>query len=179
MSFIGRANFSMCFPVNFLTGIITIDGLLAWAAAHLFKVSMADIACIWIFKVPNFNKEMILLLRARGLDFEFVPCALGRPIVSSRWNINLPDISRERWYRRNFRLVLRPAPRRLARRSPRLDRLLPLSAVQHGRQGARRRRRAPPLARLVRARPRVPPCNPLWRTGCVTCWPGVVRRCIG
>jgi len=55
---------------------------------------------------PNFNKEMILLLRARGLDFEFVPCALGRPIVSSRWNINLPDIARERWYRKNFRLVI-------------------------------------------------------------------------
>ena len=55
---------------------------------------------------PNFNKEMILLLRARGLDFEFVPCALGRPIVSSRWNINLPDIARERWHRRNFRLII-------------------------------------------------------------------------
>lgn len=55
---------------------------------------------------PNFNKEMITLLRARGLDFEFVPCALGRPIVSSRWHINLPEIPHYRWNRRNFRLVI-------------------------------------------------------------------------
>ena len=55
---------------------------------------------------PNFNKAMILLLRARGLDFEFVPCALGRPIVSSRWNINLPEISQQRWNQKNFRLVI-------------------------------------------------------------------------
>jgi hypothetical protein len=55
---------------------------------------------------PNFNKAMILLLRARGLDFEFVPCALGRPIVSSRWNINLPNISQQRWNQKNFRLVI-------------------------------------------------------------------------
>lgn len=55
---------------------------------------------------PNFNKQMLLLLKARGLDIEFVPCALGRPIVSSRWNINLPDIPKERWFRRNFRLVI-------------------------------------------------------------------------
>lgn len=46
------------------------------------------------------------MLRARGLDVEFVPCALGRPIVSSRWHINLPDIPRERWNRKNFRLVI-------------------------------------------------------------------------
>jgi hypothetical protein len=46
------------------------------------------------------------MLRARGLDVEFVPCALGRPIVSSRWHINLPEISKERWNRRNFRLVI-------------------------------------------------------------------------
>lgn len=46
------------------------------------------------------------MLRARGLDVEFVPCALGRPIVSSRWHINLPEISRERWHRKNFRLVI-------------------------------------------------------------------------
>jgi hypothetical protein len=49
---------------------------------------------------------MLTMLRARGLDVEFVPCALGRPIVSSRWNINLPDIPQERWNRRNFRLVI-------------------------------------------------------------------------
>ncbi len=49
---------------------------------------------------------MLILLRARGLDVEFVPCALGRPIVSSRWNINLPEIRPERWFRRNFRLVI-------------------------------------------------------------------------
>ena len=55
---------------------------------------------------PNFNKEMILLLKARGLDFEFVPCALGRPIVSSRWHINLPDIPHYRWNKKNFRLVI-------------------------------------------------------------------------
>jgi hypothetical protein len=55
---------------------------------------------------PNFNKSMILLLRARGLDFEFLPCALGRPIVSSRWHINLPDISQQRWNQKNFRLVI-------------------------------------------------------------------------
>jgi hypothetical protein len=55
---------------------------------------------------PNFNREMLSLLRARGLDVEFLPCALGRPIVSSRWNIHLPEIARERWYRKNFRLVI-------------------------------------------------------------------------
>lgn len=46
------------------------------------------------------------MLRARGLDVEFLPCALGRPIVSSRWHINLPEIPKERWNRRNFRLVI-------------------------------------------------------------------------
>ena len=46
------------------------------------------------------------MLRARGLDVEFIPCALGRPIVSSRWHINLPEIPKERWNRRNFRLVI-------------------------------------------------------------------------
>lgn len=55
---------------------------------------------------PNFNKSIISLLRARGLDFEFVPCALGRPIVSSRWSINLPDIPQHRWNQKNFRLVI-------------------------------------------------------------------------
>jgi hypothetical protein len=55
---------------------------------------------------PNFNKAMLTLLRARGLDVEFVPCALGRPIVSSRWHINLPEIPKERWHRKNFRLVI-------------------------------------------------------------------------
>jgi len=55
---------------------------------------------------PNFNKAMLTMLRARGLDVEFLPCALGRPIVSSRWHINLPDIAKERWNRRNFRLVV-------------------------------------------------------------------------
>jgi hypothetical protein len=49
---------------------------------------------------------MLMMLRARGLDVEFVSCALGRPIVSSRWHINLPDIPKERWNRRNFRLVI-------------------------------------------------------------------------
>jgi hypothetical protein len=55
---------------------------------------------------PNFNRQMELLLKARGLDYVFMPCALGRPIVSSRWNINLPEIPPERWRRKNFRLVI-------------------------------------------------------------------------
>lgn len=49
---------------------------------------------------------MEYLLRARGLDFHFMPCAIGRPIVSSRWNINLPDIPQQRWNKKNFRLVI-------------------------------------------------------------------------
>lgn len=55
---------------------------------------------------PHFNLAMLTMLRARGLDVEFVPCALGRPIQSSRWHINVPDIAKERWNRRNFRLVV-------------------------------------------------------------------------
>lgn len=49
---------------------------------------------------------MEYLLRARGLDYHFMPCAIGRPIVSSRWNIHLPDIPEYRWRQKNFRLVI-------------------------------------------------------------------------
>ncbi len=46
------------------------------------------------------------MLKACGVDPHFLPCALGRPIVSSRWHINLPDIPPERWDKKNFRLVI-------------------------------------------------------------------------
>jgi hypothetical protein len=46
------------------------------------------------------------MLKACGVDPYFLPCALGRPIVSSRWHINLPDIPPERWDKKNFRLVI-------------------------------------------------------------------------
>ncbi len=55
---------------------------------------------------PNFNKAMTYMLKACGVDPHFLPCALGRPIVSSRWHINLPDIPPERWDKKNFRLVI-------------------------------------------------------------------------
>ena len=65
-----------------------------------------NIAAVPNYTEPNFNRQMELLLKARGLDYEFMPCALGRPIVSSRWNINLPEIAPERWRKKNFRLVI-------------------------------------------------------------------------
>jgi hypothetical protein len=49
---------------------------------------------------------MTYMLKACGVDPHFLPCALGRPIVSSRWHINLPDIPPERWDKKNFRLVI-------------------------------------------------------------------------
>ena len=55
---------------------------------------------------PNFNKAMIHMLRGCGVDPHFMPCALGRPIVSSRWHIELPEIPEHRWRQPNFRLVI-------------------------------------------------------------------------
>jgi hypothetical protein len=49
---------------------------------------------------------MLTMLRARGLDVEFVPSALGKPIINGRWPIDLPIIAKDRWHRKNFRLVI-------------------------------------------------------------------------
>lgn len=46
------------------------------------------------------------MLRGCGVDPHFLPCALGRPIVSSRWHIELPEIPEYRWRQPNFRLVI-------------------------------------------------------------------------
>lgn len=46
------------------------------------------------------------MLKGCGVDAHFMPCALGRPIVSSRWHIELPEIPEYRWRQSNFRLVI-------------------------------------------------------------------------
>lgn len=55
---------------------------------------------------PNFNRAMELLLKAQGLDYHFMPCALGKPNREQRWHIPLPEIAPERWAKKNFRLVI-------------------------------------------------------------------------
>ena len=56
---------------------------------------------------PNFNKTIIHQLRGVGIsDPEFVPCALGRPITNSLWNMIIPEIAECRWKKPNFRLVI-------------------------------------------------------------------------
>ena len=55
---------------------------------------------------PNFNRAMELLLKSHGIDYYFMPCALGKPNREQRWHIPLPNIPAERWRNRNFRLVI-------------------------------------------------------------------------
>lgn len=55
---------------------------------------------------PNFNRAMELLLKSHGLDYYFMPCALGKPHREQRWHIPLPEIAPERWAKKNFRLVI-------------------------------------------------------------------------
>lgn len=49
---------------------------------------------------------MEYLLKARGLDYVFLPCILGRPITAQGWNMPLPEIPDYRWNKKNFRLVI-------------------------------------------------------------------------
>jgi hypothetical protein len=55
---------------------------------------------------PNFNRAMELLLKSHGIDYYFMPCALGKPHREQRWHMSMPDIPEHRWRNRNFRLVI-------------------------------------------------------------------------
>lgn len=74
----------------------------------LLSTCTVDKPQIWMpnYTEPNFNREIERILKSHGVDYHFMPCALGRPIVSSQWTIHLPDIPEERWRRKNFRLVI-------------------------------------------------------------------------
>jgi hypothetical protein len=77
--------------------------------------------------------------------------------------------------RRDRRMAPRPLARRMARRSPRVDRLLPLPALLLGGQGRGRRRPPQPLARVSTSHRRVSASNGPWRAGCEQGWPTVAR----
>jgi hypothetical protein len=54
----------------------------------------------------GFNKKITGLLNNCGINYEFVPSVLQRPIVNGCWTLNLPEISNEQWNKQNFRLVI-------------------------------------------------------------------------
>ena len=59
-----------------------------------------------MLKEPHFNRVIELMLKAHGLDYHYIPGALMRPIINSRWHLELPYIPEEKWKQKNFRLVI-------------------------------------------------------------------------
>ena len=54
----------------------------------------------------GFNKKITGLLHNCGIDYEFVPSVLQRPIVDGCWTLDIPEIPTNRWSKQNFRLVI-------------------------------------------------------------------------
>jgi hypothetical protein len=54
----------------------------------------------------GFNKKIFQILNEFGLQYEFTPSILKRPIENGMWKMDLPKIQDEKWKNPNFRLIL-------------------------------------------------------------------------
>ena len=54
----------------------------------------------------GFNQKITAILNKFDIMYKFVPSAFNRPIVDSRWTLNLPHIEKSQWKNSNFRLVI-------------------------------------------------------------------------
>jgi hypothetical protein len=54
----------------------------------------------------GFNKKIFQILNEFGLQYEFTPSVLQRPIENGMWKMDLPKIPDEKWKNPNFRLIL-------------------------------------------------------------------------